>query len=400
MRQQIVIVGGGLAAYAVSTALRKADAEIGITIVTDEHHAPYDRPPLSKAVMQSDDAAVPYLLAPEAYSERGIELLTGRRATQIDRAGRRLLLSDGNALSYDRLILATGGRSRRLDVPGSENILYLRNYDDAVEIRQRLRPGSTLVCIGAGVVCLELAAVAVQMGVNVHVVEMGDTVMARMLPAPERAYFRHLHESHGVAFHFGAVPERVEASEEHISVQLAGRTIAADTVVAGIGMVPNAELAAEAGLDMGRGVHVDSYGRTSDPAIFALGDVAEFYHPVVNQRMMLEAWYNAMEQAAAIAKTITAEPTEHAPVPRFWTDQFGRNFQMVGDFGSATRFIVEGEREAGKFAVIYLDDSDKVVFALAADDPRRARAALKSIQTGAVYDGAASAKSLAGLQPA
>lgn len=400
MSENIVIVGGGLAAYAVSTALRKADAALGITIVSEERHAPYDRPPLSKAVMQSQDAAVPYLLAPEAYADRGIVLSTGRRAVEIDRANCRLRLDDGSGLTYDRLILATGGRPRRLDVEGSEHILYLRNYEDAVAIRQRLTAGASLVCVGAGVICLELAAVATQMGVQVHVVEMGGAVMARMLPGPERHYFQMLHQDRGVSFHFGATLERLVPAEGHVRVQLADRALAADIVVAGIGMIPNAELASDAGLDTGRGVRVDEHGRTSDPRIFALGDVAEFYHPLAGRHMLMESWYNAMEQAAAIARTITQEQTPHAPVPRFWTDQFGRNFQMAGDFSMATQLVVEGARGPDKFAALYLDDSDRVVFSMVADDPRRARAALKSIQSKAVYDGTAPAMPLAVPQPA
>jgi 3-phenylpropionate/trans-cinnamate dioxygenase ferredoxin reductase subunit len=385
-RENIVIIGAGLAAYALATALRKANAELAITIVGDEAHPPYDRPPLSKAVMETPDAGIPYLLAPEAYEERNIDLRLGKAATAIDRTNKTVTLANGESLAYDRLVLATGGQPRKLEIPGAEAVNYLRSFEDAVDIREKLQPGASLLCIGAGVISLELAAVAAQRDVSVHVVELGDAVMARLLPAPERAYFAELHRKAGVEFAFGVSVTSIAHDGPCPVARLDdGRTIAADLIVAGIGMVPNIALAQAAGLETGRGIRVDQFGQTSDPDIYALGDVAEFLDPVTLQPSMLESWYNAMDGAAALAKTLCGLPTVYAPMSRFWTDQFGRNFQMAGDASKATRLVLEGTRGPEKFAAIYLDDADRVVFAMAADDPRRLRMAMKSIQSGEVY---------------
>ncbi|MBJ7578445.1 FAD-dependent oxidoreductase [Devosia sp. MC532] len=395
MTQSIVIIGGGLAGYALATALRKASADIALTVISEEAYAPYDRPPLSKAVLLADEPAPPYLLPPEAWAERNIALLLDSRVAEINRAERVVVLQSGQTLAYDQLILATGGSPRRLAVPGSEHVAYLRSFEDALAIRQKLTAGSSLVCIGAGVISLELASVARDLGVHVHVVEATSSVMGRLLPAPERDFFQAVHVERDVAFHFNAGLAAIEAKEVGYQLVLAdGQALEAGLIVAGIGMSPNTELATAAGLAVGRGIIVDTYGQTSDPAIYALGDVAEFFHDGSKTHAMLETWYNAMDHAAAMAKTLSGTPTVYAPTTRFWTDQFGRNFQMAGNAALATQVVEEGDRADGKFSVLYLNDDGVIVFAMSADDPRRLRMALKSIQAGEVYGDLSKAKRL------
>lgn len=396
MTTSIVIVGAGQSGYAASTTLRKGDADSRIVLIGDEDHPPYDRPPLSKAVLIDPAQSAPYFLQREDYAARNIELVTGTPVTDLGIADRTVRLADGTGFPFDQLLIATGGRPRELTMPGHEAIHYLRTYAQAEALRRHLVPGNTLLCIGAGVISLEIAASARRLGAEVYVVEFGDAPMARMLPPPERAFVQAMHKRKGVEFRYRTTVSSIEPNAGAYLVHLSnGEVIHADLVVAGIGMERNTELAVAAGLPVDQGIVVDQFGRTEIDNIFAAGDVASFYHPLLDRHLVLESWHHALEHATAVARSMQGELTPYQPVPRFWSDQYGFNIQAAGDHGPAVSFLLEGGRGDGKFAALYLDPDHRVVFGIAVNDPRRMRTILKSIAAGERIQGDA----LASLQP-
>ncbi|MDA8251301.1 MAG: FAD-dependent oxidoreductase, partial [Rhodospirillales bacterium] len=272
-----VIVGAGQAGAHAAMAARTAGLEGRIVLVGEEAHAPYERPPLSKAALTDEPPPEPgWFFPPARYAEQAIALLTGTAATAIDLAAGRVDLADGRRLPFDRLLLATGGRARRLGVPGGERALTLRTLDDARALRGRLRPGARVACIGAGVIGLEVAASAHARGCAVTVIEAAPAALGRCTTPEMAAWIAGLHRDAGITLHFGAsvaaiAPDAVECA--------GGLRVPADVVVAGIGMTRNTELAAAAGLAVDNGILVDEVGHASAPGVFAAGDVAAFRHP-------------------------------------------------------------------------------------------------------------------------
>ncbi len=323
----VVIVGAGMAGAQAAMALRTKGYEGPVTLVGDETHPPYQRPPLSKAYLVEEDAAgVAVHLRPEAFwADKEIDVLGGARASAIDRAARTVALDDGRELPYAQLVLATGSRNRPL--PAAEGVLALRTLDDAAALRERLGPGRRLVVVGGGFIGLEVAAAARKLDAEVVVVEALDRVMARIVSPELSAFFQALHEREGVRVLTGRRVERAGATEVVLD---GGEVVAADAVVAGVGVVPNAELAAAAGLAVDDGIVVDEQLRTSDPAIWAIGDCARFPCAVSARVHRLESVQNATDQARHVAAAIAGEPARYAAVPWFWTDQFGRKLQIAG----------------------------------------------------------------------
>lgn len=377
-----IIVGAGQSGYVVATTLRKLQPDRRIVVLGDEDHVPYERPPLSKDVLLDERSTLPVFLPAAEYSARGIELATGVRVSAIDREGRRVVLADGSVHPYGTLVLTPGSRPLQLAIEGAAHLRYLRTFRDAVHVRQRLAPGSRLLCIGAGVIGMELAATARRRGAEVVVVEAGSSVMARCLPAPERDFLRALHEAQGIEFRFGTTVTALcrDGDGERTHARLGtGEVIEADIVVAGIGIVRNDDLARDSGLEVDRGVLVNEYGRTSDDAIYCAGDAAAFWHPRRRQRMRLESWHHALEHASSVAHAIVDGSTAYAPVPRFWTDQHDLNVHVVGDHAEAVAVFVEGERGERKYTATYLDADGRIVAAVCVNDVRRVRPLLIKI---------------------
>lgn len=344
---RVVIVGAGQAGLQTAASLRQLGFDGSIHLVGAEPGLPCQRPPLSKAFLKGDAEPDSVLLRHEGFfADQRIELLAGQSVVAIDRPGRQVLLAAGDALPYDRLVLATGARNRRLPVPGGDHpdLLELRGLADALRLRERLGQARRLLVIGAGYIGLEIAATARARGLEVAVCETQERVMPRTASPALSAHVAAVHCAEGVALHLQATVTRVAVENGRIVGvdTAAGERIAADLVLVGIGIQPNQELAQEAGLAVADGIRVDACLRTSDPAIFAIGDCAAFpvppafgpplIHPAQSgpQEVRLESVQNAVDQAKAAARNILDEPQPYDAVPWFWSDQYGMKIQIAG----------------------------------------------------------------------
>lgn len=338
----MVIVGAGEAGARAASSLRERGYEGPVTLVGDEPHGPYERPPLSKAVMTGEGAARPAFILDEAKLQaQGIVHVANRRAVSLDRAARRLGLDDGSTLAYARLLLATGAGPRRLPVPGADGlVLYLRTFADALGLRDRLRPGCRLVVIGGGFIGLEIAASAVARGCGVTLVETAPRILMRGVPAPVAERVAARHRAAGVDLRTGLRIIEIRRAGDGAAVVLDdGAALACDAVVAGIGAVPETALAEAGGLAIDNGVAVDAALRTSDPDIWAAGDCCAFPHPLyADRRIRLEAWRNAQEQGALAAANMLDGTERIGAVPWFWSDQYDETLQVAGltDEGATT----------------------------------------------------------------
>jgi len=379
-----VIVGAGQAGAYAAVAAREAGFAGPILLLGEEPHRPYERPPLSKSVLTEAEAPEPgWFHAADRYTALDIDLRMGVRVVGIDAAEGRVVLGDGQRLAYDRLVLATGGRARHLPVPGGERALVLRTLEDARALRARLRPGARVVCIGAGVIGLEVAASARALGCEVAVVEAAPRALGRGFTAEIAAWVERLHRDRGVALHFGAGVQAVEPD----AVICDGARLPADIVVAGIGIIRNAELAAEAGATLdGGGIAVDEFGRTSLDHVYAAGDVAAFWHPRLGRRLRLESWRHAQDHGIAVGRAVAGATEAYAPVPWFWTDQHGVTIQVAGLVEDATHTVLRGEETAQSFCAFHLDDEGRVVAATGVNAAREVRVATALIHSGRVID--------------
>jgi 3-phenylpropionate/trans-cinnamate dioxygenase ferredoxin reductase subunit len=326
--------------------------------VGDEPHLPYQRPPLSNKFLAGELALDRLYVKPAAFYEKaGSRLLLGQRAERIDREGRAVLLADGSRLPYSTLVLATGSRPRELPLPGA---FYLRNIADVDAIRAHLAPGKSLVVIGGGYIGLELAAVAVKLGVGVAVLEQAPRLMARGVGPIVSQFYARLHGEEGVVIRTDAVVRGVEANGAIKRVVCDDAHYDADIVVIGAGAVPNVELAREAGLAVEDGIVVDAQCRTDDDAIYAIGDCTSQHHDLVGRRLRLESVHNALEQARIAAAAICGRKPPAIQVPWFWTDQFDVKMQMAGLSAGHDQAVVRGNVAAGRFTALYLKDGTVV----------------------------------------
>jgi 3-phenylpropionate/trans-cinnamate dioxygenase ferredoxin reductase subunit len=379
-----VIIGGGLAAARAAKAMRDKAFDGRIMIVSAEPHPPYDRPPLSKAVLLGDaplDST--RLLTPEFLRDKEIELRLGAPAQALDRATRRVVLENGEAIPYDKLLLATGARARRLTLPGSDlaGLFYLRRLDDCAALGGALRPGAAVVIIGGGYIGLEVAASAQRRGCRVTVLEAQGRVMARVAVHELAAWFEDLHRARGVEILTGVAIAGFGGKAGQVDhVQLAdGRRIEADVVVIGVGALPNSELAAAAGLPVDNGIVVDEQGRTADPDIFAAGDVSNHPNALLGRRLRLESWQNAQNQAIVAATTMAGATARHAEVPWFWSDQYDANLQLIGVPDAWDGVVV---RRYDERALVFVQIKDgRVVGGSAVNAPRDIPVLRQLIQT-------------------
>ena len=362
-QQAHVVVGAGQAAARAAKAMRSAGFAGTITLIGDEPHAPYERPMLSKALLLSPETPVPFVFPDAIYADLGIDLRTGCAAVVIDRQARTVSLADGSAIRYDRLMLATGGRLRRLSIPGvaSEKILYLRNLDECRALEAKLRERPALAVIGGGFIGLELAAGAAILGARVTVIEAADRLLPRLgSPEASAAVLAH-HRALGVDIRLKASVSRGDGNTLHLSD---GSTVEATVIVAGIGVVPETALAEEAGLAVDDGVLVDEYGATSDPLIFAAGDVTRHYHPLLGRRIRLESWQNANLQAEAAGRAMAGVRTPYQEIPWLWSDQGDLNLQMAGAPAAVDRTVVRGQPDGAAGASIFQFDGERLVGAV------------------------------------
>lgn len=332
--EQVVIIGGGQAAASAARTLREQGFEGGVTILSEEAYYPYERPPLSKAVLQgAADANSTCLLGEEAARSQNINVRLGQRAEAIDRDRKVVKLASGESLPYDRLLITTGSRARTLDgaFAGRSNVFYLRSLDDAAALKAAMAPGKHLLSIGAGWIGLEVAATARKMGMQATVVELADRLCGRSLPADVGALLAEVHREQGTVVHLNTAIESVGGRDRIETVTLSnGQTLAVDLVVVGIGAVANDALGRDAGLETANGIVVDEFLRTSDPNIFAAGDVAAM-RIGEGRPARMESWANAQDQAAAAARNILGKEMPYAVNTWFWSDQYDLNIQMIGN---------------------------------------------------------------------
>jgi 3-phenylpropionate/trans-cinnamate dioxygenase ferredoxin reductase subunit len=392
----IVIVGAGQAGGWAAQTLRKEGFAGRVVLVGAEAHPPHERPPLSKAVLAGEAAPdSTRLQKPEAFDALELDWRPGVRVARIDRAGKRLELAGGELLAYDKLILCTGGRARTLPIPGADlpGVFTLRTIDDALALAPRLQPGRTVAVVGGGWIGLEVAATARKQGAEVVVVETQSRLCERTVPREISDHLLALHQGHGSEVLLGAGVAAFGRSDGgRLAVTLAdGSVLACDTIVVGVGMLPNDELARAAGLACDGGVLVDAQCRTSDPDILAAGDVAVAPNPWAGRPLRLESWQNAQEQGIAAARSALGLAVDYQPLPWFWSDQHGMNLQIYGIPQPTHRLVVRGTPGADSFVLFYLD-GDVVQAALgpnAAKDLRFARRLIeqrKPVDAGRLAD--------------
>jgi 3-phenylpropionate/trans-cinnamate dioxygenase ferredoxin reductase subunit len=354
----VVIIGAGEAGGQTAIALRQGGFAGRIVVIGDERYVPYERPPLSKAFLAGEaELERMYMRGPEFYPQNRIELRLATRVAAIDRAAKQAVLADGTRVAYDKLVIATGGRARKLSCPGAElpGVHDLRTIDDVLGYRDRLTAGARLVIVGGGYIGLEVAAVAIKRGCAVTVIEALPRVLSRVVAPEMSEFYAAVHRAAGVRIHTatsvsafagtGAV-ERVVCTD--------GQSFPADLVIVGIGIVPNVELAQAAGLPCDNGIVVDEVARTADPDIYAVGDCTNHPNALLGRRLRLESVPNALAQGKTAALHILGRPERYAEVPWFWSDQYDLKLQMTGLAEPGDSVVIRGSMAECKFSACYL----------------------------------------------
>src|ERR1700754_2984340 len=343
----VLIVGAAHAGFQVAASLRQLGFKDRVIVINDEAHLPYQRPPLSKAYLKGTGGPDSLMFRPQKFFvDQTIELMAGH-AVAIDRAARKLKLASGNALDYGHLVLATGARNRLLDLPNATlpNVRYLRILDDSEDLRARLAASKRVVVIGAGFIGLEFAATARIKGLEVDVLELASRVMARAVTAEVSDYFQKRHAEAGIRIHLGVMATAIEASGDKVTgVSLSdGRHIPSDLVVVGVGVLPNVELAKDAGLPTASGIIVNDRLLTSDPNISAIGDCALFESPRFGGSLRLESVQNATDQARCVAARLTSDDKVYDGQPWFWSDQGDDKLQIAGLTTGYDQVVMRGD---------------------------------------------------------
>jgi NADPH-dependent 2,4-dienoyl-CoA reductase/sulfur reductase-like enzyme len=357
-----VIVGASLAGAKAAETLRDEGFDGEIVLMGTEPELPYERPPLSKGYLLGNDARDSFIVHPlDWYPEHGVDLRMGTTVTGIDRASSAVVTSDGTTLHYDRLLLTTGASPRRLNFPGSDRdeVLYLRTAADSDRLRAAFQSGPRVVVAGAGWIGLETTAAARSYGCPVTVLEPQPGALHDQLGPELGAVFADLHRSHGVDFRFG---ERAEEFRPGLVITSAGAEVPADLLVVGIGAAPADQLAAAAGLEVGNGVLTDEALRTTDENIFAAGDVANSFNPLLGRRVRVEHWANALNGGPAAARSMLGQPVVYDPVPYFYSDQYDLGMECAGlpSPGTYDQVAYRGDRAGLEFIAFWLSSGTVV----------------------------------------
>ena len=358
MSDTVVVIGAGQAAGQAVASLRQKQFVGRIIVLGEEDYYPYQRPPLSKKFLAGALSVERlYLKPPNFYADKKIDVHLNTRVTHIDPQHNVVTDSHGNTHRYDRLIIATGARVRRLDIAGSDlaDIHYLRNISDVSAMQEHMSTGKSLVIIGGGYIGLEVAAVAAAKGLNVTVVEMADRVMGRVVCEQISEFYQTEHIGHGVKLLLSTGLESFSGDEYVRRVHLSnGLSIPTDFVLVGIGVVPNVELATDAGIDVDNGIRVNDRCQTNIESVYAIGDCTNHPNSLLNQRLRLESVQNAIEQAKVAASNICGEDARYAEVPWFWSDQYDLKLQIAGISHSDDRAVLRGDPATRSFSCVYL----------------------------------------------
>lgn len=362
----VVIVGGGHAAGQMAASLRQLGFSGEVLIVGEEEHLPYQRPPLSKQYLKDQyglDRV--YLRQQQFYADKDVRCILGKRVVQIDSDKSAVVLHDGTEVEWDTLVLATGSSNCNLEIDGanSTRMFSLRSIGDCDALKEQLSHSDRIAIVGGGYIGLEVAASCRSLGLEVSVIELLDRVLARVAVPEISSYFNELHESNGVHLATSTVVQSIEPGSNGTASRLVladGQESRADTVLVGVGVVPNVELAQQVGLACDNGILVDEYCRTDHDRIFAIGDCTSQHSQLLGRRMRLESVPNAMEQARCAAATIAGTPTPNHSVPWFWSDQYDVKFQMAGFPAEGETMVVRGEMGAKTFMNFHLANGQLV----------------------------------------
>lgn len=362
----MVIIGGGLAGGRAARMLREEGYQGKISIIAGEPHYPYQRPPLSKGVMQGSEEIESVFLKPDSwYGEQHIDVLTGVVATRINPASHEVILANGSQLPYEKLLIATGSRARTLPIEGHdlEGVYTLRTLDDALALKSVLTVGGkNLVLIGSGWIGMEVAASARGLGNTVTILERESVPLSAVLGEELGNAFRAVHDSHGVIFHMNANVQKIVGSTHVEGVLVDGEIVPADLVLVGVGAIPNTELAEQAGLEVKNGILADASLATNEPDVFAAGDVANVMHPFLAERLRSEHWSNAINQGKAAALAMLGRPVSYDEIPYFYTDQFDLGVELSGypNLMRDAKIIVRGSLADRKYIAFWVREG-KVV---------------------------------------
>ena len=362
--ENLLIIGAGQSAIQCISTLKKEGYSGSITLVGEEEHLPYQRPPLSKGFLEDSlNKERLYFKKLEFFTENKVQLYLGLSAEKLEIDNQKVYLSDNSVLEFDKLVFATGSRVRYLDFPGSElkSIFYLRDLDDAEAIKKDLETSENLVIIGAGYIGLEAAAIAAKKNKKVTIIEMADRVMNRTVDPQISEYYLNLHKSYGVNFHFNTSLETINEVSDSLEVVCSdGTEVKSDSVLIGAGVVPNIELAEEAGIYCDNGIIVDEFGQTNFKNIYACGDCTNHPNKILNKNLRLESVHNAMEQAKTVASSVMNNPMEYNQVPWFWSDQYDHKLQIVGLSGDHDLVTMRGNTNDAKFMLFYTKDEELI----------------------------------------
>ena len=359
MKSGVVIIGAGQASAVAAATLRKEKYTGTIRILGDESQPAYDRPPLSKYYLAGEMELPKLLIRPaEFYADNDIDLHTNTRVASIDAEAKQVVTATDEVFDYDKLVIATGSRARRLNLPGSdlEGIFYLRTLDDVDLIRQAMGSGKKLCVIGGGYVGLEVAAVASVAGLDVTVIETQDRILQRVTTPEMSDYYHNLHVARGVTIMVNKAVKGFDGTGSVSKVLCGDNTVDADLVIIGVGIVPNIEIAENAGIDCDNGILVDDHGQTSNPDIYAAGDCTNHPNRLLGRRLRLESVPNAIEQARVACINLLGGDLEYASIPWFWSDQYELKLQMVGFSSDGEESVVRGDKSTNSFAVFHLKD--------------------------------------------
>jgi 3-phenylpropionate/trans-cinnamate dioxygenase ferredoxin reductase subunit len=402
--EHAIIIGASHAGAQLATGLRQSGWGGKISVVGNEAIPPYHRPPLSKAYLAGEKHSDELLIRPAAFYEKSsIDLVLGTRVTAIDRLNKNITLHDGGTIPYSKLALTTGARVRKLSLPGCDldGVFYLRDLNDVDRIRGYVGRGKSAVIVGGGYIGLETAASLRKLGMNVTVLEALPRVLQRVTAPEVSAFYSRVHGEEGVRIITDAVVESLEGKTRVSAVKLAeGGTLDADVVVIGVGVIPETELAEQAGLTVDNGIVVDEFARTSDADIVAAGDCTNHYNPMYGRRLRLESVQNATDQAKTAANTLCGKLEAYHALPWFWSDQFDLKLQIAGLSQGFDRVVLRGSSISGRSFAAFYFSADRLLAVDAINRPKEFMAVRRALAAGHSADPAKLADEAIDIQQA